>query len=761
MSDREDVHGRNGASGLYGGFTLTPSEFAEGEGVPFSFPTRVTSHEWSANSLVLLCDTRRATNYVAQTHETRMFQFRDETGEAEQVELRIDIWSDDVFRLRFGSRRFIEAQPGFPPREGRMLVGDPDASTRASLRDSGDCLEISTKAMTIKVDKGPLSIRAYDDAGRLFWRQRKKEIFTSDIIPLSVAQARGHSACFESIELDDDEAVYGLGERFDYVERRGKEVDFWNKDAIGTSSQRSYINVPFVMTTGGYGLFLNSSAVSDWQVGTRENRTLRFAVVDEGLDYFVIHGPDPSSILKRYAELTGFAPMPPVWSFGLWMSRNSYMSWEVVRDVAARLRERDIPCDVLHLDSAWFNEDLNCDLRFSQKRFPDPEGNMRELREDGFRVSLWQYNFIPPKRNNANYEEAVRRGYVVKGGDGGPYAYPEGTQGAWIDDVIIDFSNPEACSWYRKQIEALIRLGASTIKTDFGEGIPADGVFANVEGDKFHNLYSLVYNSVVAQGIRDGGGDGVVWARSGTAGSQRYPIHWGGDSQCSFAGLAGTLRAALSVGLSGIPFFAHDIGGFIGRPDSELYVRWAQFGLFSSHSRCHGAGNENSREPWSFGPEAERIFRRYAKLRYSLLPYILDEARACTTSGLPMVRALVIEHPEDRNVWRIEDQYYFGGALMIAPVLRPLEEGRARTLYLPEGKWFDYWTKEAIVSRGEWIEREVDLETMPMYVRSGRSLDYAEGRPCTGNRPGRIVRRELYGVEGPIAEEGIETIRYA
>jgi alpha-D-xyloside xylohydrolase len=376
---------------------------------------------------------------------------------------------------------------------------------------------------------------------------------------------------------------------------------------------------------------------------------------------------------------------------------------------------------------------------------------MRQLRENGFRVSLWQYNFVPPKPNNVNYVEGLQKGYFVKGNDGKPYAYPTGTTGSWVDDCIIDFSNPAAAEWYAEQIKRLIRMGAATIKTDFGEGVPEDGVYQNIDGHRFHNLYSLVYNATIAEAIYEVSGEHVVWARSGTAGSQRYPLHWGGDSQCSWAGLAGTLRAALSLGLSGFPFFSHDIGGFIGRPTPELYIRWAQFGLFSSHSRCHGAGNANSREPWSFGEEANGIFKQYAQLRYSLLPYIYDQARRCSRTAKPMVRALIIDYPDDPNVRHIEDQYLFGDSLLVAPVLAPLDEQQNRAVYLPAGTWFDYWTRRPHESHGDWVEYSVDLQTMPIFVKDGSILPFGEDKQSTHNEIGRICRMKTYGDEGRLA----------
>ena len=308
--------------------------------------------------------------------------------------------------------------------------------------------------------------------------------------------------------------------------------------------------------------------------------------------------------------------------------------------------------------------------------------------------------------------------------------------------MTIDFSNPEARQWYAEKIRDLIRMGAGAIKTDFGEGIAEEANYHSIDGKQFHNLYSLVYNSVVFNATHSVSGENIVWARSGTAGSQRYPLHWGGDSQCSFDALAGTLRGALSIGMSGIPFFSHDIGGFIGTPNDELYVRWAQLGLFSSHSRCHGCGNDNHREPWMFSEEACSIFRYYDKLRYSLMPYIYSQAEKCTRTGLPMMRALYLEYPEDRNVYRIDDTYLFGDSLLIAPVVKPLSKCSYRDVYLPKGVWFDFFTKERIDAPGQWIRRPVDLKTMPIYVKEGTTLNYCDADTPLVKGMGPITRTE-------------------
>ncbi len=706
-------------------------------------PTRIRQMEKEPYGVVLTLETDARQALLSYTHETSLYQYAPADPTVGVVYLHLHIWADEIFRVVFSKEREIADPFAGIPEDMRMLVGKPQ-ETAYTVQETGDSIVIATAGIRITAEKATARISAAFADGREFFAQKKHELFTSDIFDLALADLDGEYACFESLELEVDEVVYGLGERFDSLTRNGRTVDFRNKDAIGTTSRRTYINIPFYLSTKGYGLFLNAGARTEWQIGTMDLSALQFAVLDGQLDYFVIGGRTPKDIIKGYCSLTGFAKLPPLWSFGLWMSRNSYTSWEIVEDVAKNIREHRIPCDVLHLDTAWFNRDWNCDLKFSEERFPNPEENIAGFRKDGFKISLWQYNFIPPNEDNEHYHEAVRYGYLAKKQDGTPYQLPDSCQGAWTTDVTIDFSNPDARKWYGEKIAELIRLGAAAIKTDFGEGVSEDAVYHGIEGKHFHNLYSLVYNSVVFNASKSVSGENIVWARSGTAGSQRYPLHWGGDSQCTFEGLAGTLRAALSIGISGIPYFSHDIGGFIGMPTDELYVRWAQLGLFSSHSRCHGMGSDIYREPWRFSKEACDIFRYYDELRYSLMPYIYEEAEKCTRTGLPMMRALYLEYPDDRNVRYIDDQYLFGDSLLIAPILKPLSKTNVREIYLPEGTWFDYFTKERIESTGMWIKRTVDLKALPIYVKKGAQLRYCAVRSNLQDGMGEIVRTEDY-----------------
>lgn len=723
-----------------------------GSGAVFAFPRRVLSVQAASLSVSLRCATEAYDNSVVWTHETSMNQLspHDGTGPADALNVTVTAWSPTIIRIQWTPHESLGRGNQFPPKSQSMLVGSPVDDLTVDVFDDDAEVRLETSALVVRIAKDPFHLAVYDRDQRLIGEQRRPDLFTADVLPMGVAEYEGMQSCFESLRIRPGDELYGLGERFDYVGRRGKVVDFWNKDAIGTSNRRTYINVPFVWSTQGYGVFLNSPAITQWEVGTQDQATLGFAVEQEEMDYFFIAGPEPAQILQGYMSLTGQPEVPPVWSFGLWMSRNSYQNWDVVHSVARRLRQEAVPCDVLHLDTAWFSEDWNCDLRFSQERFPNPERHIDQLRDDGFRLSLWQYNFVPPREDNANYVEGRERGFFAKNSEGQPFRHSDDKMGSWLDDAIIDFSNPEACRWYAGQVARLIGMGVAAIKTDFGEGIPIEAQYENIEGRRFHNLYSLVYNSVMHAAVKSVDTDAMLWARSGTAGSQRYPVHWGGDSQCSWEGLAGTLRGGLSLGLSGLPFFSHDIGGFIGRPSPELYVRWAQLGLFSSHARCHGAGNDNSREPWSFGEEAATVFRDFANLRYRLLPYIVDQARKAAVAAKPMLRALVVDFFGDRNTWGLDDQYMFGDALLVAPILEPMAAAQTRELYLPRGEWFDFWSGERVESGGEWVTRPVALETMPVFVKSGSVVPYTEVRQSTNNKVGPIRELHFYGDEAEL-----------
>lgn len=736
------------------GFVRGPQHFIDGENILFMRPTEVENWSLEKNEFRMTCASTGYLNRTCQTHDSRMHQFLPKPKEVGKLHFVLRFWTPEIFRIMFSDNDGALArhtdEPAFPPPEARMLVGKAE-DVKIHQKEEKDAIMLTSAAVRLVIQKKPCVMKAYFTSGKVFWQQRVSDLFTSDVIPTSVSHNNGRTACFESFSMAPQEHIYGLGERFDAVSRRGRTTDFWNYDAIGTSNPRTYINVPFVFSTSGYGLYLNSHARTHWDVGVTEANSMGFAIEDAYMDYFIIAGPTPQEILQRYTmNLTGEAKRPPLWTFGLWLSRNSYRSWDVVKEIVGKAKSNEIPFDVIHLDTSWFKSDSDLDLLWDESRFPNYQAEQAKLLEDGVRVSLWQYPFVPPNEGNPLYQEGKKGGFfgMSKDDPKAIFKYPSGTTGSYVDDCVVDFSNPEAAEWWSAKIRGLISDGSTAIKTDFGDCVAEEAVYQRISGTKFHNLYPLVYNAYVQQAITSVNREGTVWARSGTAGSQRYPIHWGGDSQCSWSGLAGEVRATISIGLSGFAYFTNDLGGFIGRPDDELYIRWAQMVLWCSHSRLHGAGNKNGREPWTFGEQPTEVFRFFDQLRYRLLPYIYSQGALGSKRGLPMVRAMVLEFPEDRNVWDLEDQYMFGDSFLLAPILEPMGDQPTRTLYLPKGRWFDFWTNEMCESHGEWIERKVTLERFPVFVKDETILPLCPWKMSTFNTMSRVDCVQIYSSSG-------------
>jgi alpha-D-xyloside xylohydrolase len=427
-------------------------------------------------------------------------------------------------------------------------------------------------------------------------------------------------------------------------------------------------------------------------------------LADESLDLFLFLGT-PKNILNEYTDLTGKSPMPPLWSFGTWMSRITYTTEKEGYDVAANLRKYKIPADVIHFDTGWFETDWQCDYKFASSRFNNPQKMIKDLLKDGFHLSLWQLTYFTPK--NKYFKEIIDNGYNVKNANGGmPY-----------EDAVLDFSNPQTVAWYQKKISGLLSMGIGAIKVDFGEAAPLNGFYASGKGGLYeHNLYPLRYNKTVSDITRQVKGENIIWARSAWAGSQRYPIHWGGDAANTNMGMLSTLRGGLSFGLSGFSFWSHDIGGFVVSCPEELYRRWLPFGFLTSHSRAHGAP---PKEPWLYNESFVKAFRTCAEMKYKLMPYVYAQAKRCTETGLPMVRALCIEFPDDPGAWLVEDEYLFGQDMLVAPLM---EKETSRNVYLPEGKWFDYQSGK--LYNAGWNMIEAGLIPAVILVRDGSVIPH-------------------------------------
>ena len=409
-------------------------------------------------------------------------------------------------------------------------------------------------------------------------------------------------------------------------------------------------------------------------------------------------------MVSEYTALTGRAAEPPLWSFGLWLGRESYRSQGEVEGVAAAVRERDIPCDVLHIDTDWTEVPFQVDFRFSPSRFPDPDGMLERLRERGLRLMVWVQPYFHP--TDPLHTELIDRGYAVLAANGEPP----------VDDAVLDLSNPDAVRWYQERLEGVLRQGVACFTADFGEAAPISGIYAGeLASHREHNLYPLRYNRAVVEATERVTGERVQWARSAWAGSQRYPVHWGGDAEVEDTGFAGTLRGGLSLGVSGFSFWGHFVGGFPKPTPPGLYGRWLAFGALSSHMRCHGAPPT---EPWELGEEFEDLFRRITRFRYSLLPYLWAQAGQAAAAGHPMLRPLFFEYPADPGSWLVDDAYMLGTDLLVAPLL---EEAAERHVYLPPGRWVGFF--DGAVEEGPGFRRLATSELpVVLLAREGAAV---------------------------------------
>ena len=553
-----------------------------------------------------------------------------------------------------------------------------------------------------------------------------------DALPLGfvsdAAQTRPQRATI-SFKCAPDECFAGTGERFRKMDLSGQTFQLKNQDGQGVNNRRAYKNIPFYLSSRLYGAFFHTADYCKLSLADHSTRSVQFLCDRATLDVFLIGGDTPEAILRAYRMLTGFPQMPPLWSFGIWMSRMSYFSADEVEDICKRLREGHYPCDVIHLDTGWFRTDWLCEWKFNPDRFPDPEGFVRRLKDRGFRVSLWQLPYVA--KGAEQLEEARENKYI------GPLLREQASEGSNFSALdyagTIDFTYPEAEKWYKyRLIKPLLDMGVACIKTDFGENIHMDATYHGMSPERLNNLYALLYQRAAYEVTKEVTGEGIVWARAAWAGCQRYPLHWGGDSASSWDGLAGSLKGGLHFGLSGFAFWSHDVPGFHSVPDfmnspldSDVYVRWTQFGVFSSHMRYHGTCK---REPWHY-PGIADLVRRWWVLRYRLIPYIVRQARACCSSGYPMIRSLVFAHPQDRTCWHIDDEYYFGSEMLVCPVMNA--EGR-RDIYLPEGEWVDLFTGERFAGGRTYRGVEVPLERLPVFVHPGARIPlYPDAVDCT------------------------------
>ena len=602
--------------------------------------------------------------------------------------------------------------------ESLMLVSKPaDGRNLWQVSKSADGVTYTSKYGSFTVETYPWRMVLKDANGKILTQTRcwnDNDSTQIKVPPFSfIKRGSDNSRSINPVwSLSPGEKIFGCGESATTLNKVGQKVNFFVTDPQGPESPDMYKPIPFFFSNRGYGMFMHTSAPVTADFGQSYIGANKLFMADEQMDIFIFLG-EPKDILGEYTALVGRPEMPPLWSFGTWMSRITYFSEAEGREVAQKLRAEKIPSDVIHFDTGWFGVDWQCDYAFAADRFDNPKQMLDDLKAQGFRTCLWQLPYFTPK--NKFFPELIEKNLYVKNGKGQlPY-----------EDVVLDFTNPETVKWYQEKLGNLISMGVGAIKVDFGEGAPVEAIYHNGKSGLYeHNLYPLRYNKAVAEITKQIHGENIMWARSAWAGSQRYPLHWGGDAATNNTGMQGTLRAGLSFGMSGFSFWSHDIGGFVTSTPDDLYRRWLPFGFLTSHSRVHGAPPT---EPWHFGKEFTNYFRQCAELKYKLMPYVYAQAKQCTEQGLPMLRALLVEYPDDPGAWMIEDQYLFGSQLLVAPML---ESGNSRDVYLPgKDKWIDYQTGK--VYNPGWNHIACGKLPIIILVKDGSAIPHIPVAQCT------------------------------
>ncbi len=582
---------------------------------------------------------------------------------------------------------------------------DPDVK----ITEDDDKWSFTSGRLTLEIAKGETIDFKYLYDGKVIahsgWRAKSL-----------VTDPEGKLHVSEQLDLGVGEKIYGLGERFTSFIKNGQTVDIWNEDG-GTGTEQAYKNIPFYLSNKKYGLFVDNPGKVSFEVGSEKVSRVQFSVPGEEMSYSVIGGEDLKSILNTYTDLTGKPPLVPEWSYGLWLSTSFTTDYDekTVLDFVDGMAERNIPLSVFHFDCRWMKELEWCNFDWDKSKFPDPEGLLKKLHDRGLKICVWINSYIGQK--SPLFEEGAKNGYFIKNEDGSVWQWDKWQAGM----AIVDFTNPEAAKWYQGYLKKLVAMGVDCFKTDFGERIPTEGVkyYDGSDPELMHNYYTYLYNKAVYDVLVEtkGADQAILFARSATVGGQQFPVHWGGDCSSNYPSMAESLRAGLSFGMSGFGYWSHDIAGFEDQATPDLYKRWTQFGLLSSHSRYHGS--TAYKVPWLYGDEAVDVAREFVDLKLQLKPYLLKMAQETHETGVPMMRAMVLEFPDDPTCEDIDTQYMLGDDLLVAPIFR--EDGVAR-FYVPDDgsgqPWTNIITKTAY-EPGKWYTEQYDYHTLPVLARPG------------------------------------------
>ncbi|MFC0672606.1 alpha-xylosidase [Brachybacterium hainanense] len=657
---------------------------------------------------------RPAEVHDVEVHEDRLRVFAPVT----RIETRGDTLNKPVITVSFTAPRedviAVEIEHFAGARQSR-----PRFDLETAPASPGITREGAGEAETISFTSGRLTARvALHGPWHVDYLWDGEVLTGSGARSIGYAQVEGEGPYIhEQLSLDVGEHIYGLGERFGTFVKNGQSVDIWNADG-GTSSEQAYKNVPFFLSSRGYGVLVDDAGPVSFEVGSENVAATQFSVPGERLRYEVYGGGTPLEVLDRYTARSGRPPQLPEWSFGLWLSTSFTTQYdeETVLSFVDGMAERGIPLSVFHFDCFWMRGFHWSDFVWDPATFPDPRGLIAKLHDRGLKVCVWINPYIAQRSHL--FAEGAEAGHLLRTVEGD----------VWQTDLwqagmgLVDFTSAEAAAWFTGKLEALLEDGVDCFKTDFGERIPTEGIVWADGSDPLreHNFYAQQYNQAVFELLERhrGTGEAVLFARSATAGGQRFPIHWGGDCESTYVAMAQSLRGGLSLTSSGFGFWSHDIGGFEGTPDATLFQRWVAFGLLSTHSRLHGSSSY--RVPWLFDEESVDVMREFAQLKVQLTPYLLRTARATARTGAPSMRPMYMQFPDDPAARALDTQYMLGPDILVAPVLQASGEV---DVYLPAGSWVHLLDGEELdLEHGAYLRRRYDVHSLGLFARAGSEV---------------------------------------
>ncbi len=650
------------------------------KGVEISYPTEVRDVHVSANEISV---------YSA----TKFVRTKGDTLNATLLTAEISSPIPDVIRVKWVHHAGVN-------NSGPEFQVAQDTKHPVAIAQTDEYVSLTSGKLKAHIHKPAWGLEFFYGDRRLTGTANKGAGYIQD---------RGKPYWREMLDCGVGEQIYGLGERFTPFIKNGQVVDTWNEDG-GTASEQAYKNIPFYLSSEGYGVFVNHPERVSFEVASEIVSKVGFSVEGESLEYFIVGGETMKDVLDNYTKLTGRPALPPAWSFGLWLTTSFTTDYDeaTCNSFIDGMAERNIPLHVFHYDCFWMKEYQWTDFEWDPAMFPDPEGMLRRLKDRGLRVCVWINSYIAQK--SKLFKEGMEKGYLVKKANGDVWQWDLWQAGMGL----VDFTNPDAVKWYKGHLKRLLDMGVDCFKTDFGERIPTDVVwFDGSDPQKMHNYYTQLYNKAVFELLEEhrGTGEAMLFARSATAGGQMYPVHWGGDCSATYDSMAESLRGGLSLGMSGFGFWSHDISGFEQTAPADIYKRWVQFGLLSSHSRLHGS--TSYRVPWLFDEESVDVLRHYTELKSTLMPHLFSYAVEAKERGIPMMRSMVLEFPEDPTTHYLDRQYMLGDRLLVAPIFN--ERGTVK-YYVPEGRWTNLLTGDTVIG-GKWHDEKHSYMTLPLLVR--------------------------------------------